>query len=57
MGAGKRLVVVVGGDVISKAVPITSPIFINEPVMFRALAFTKVQEMRSAKSCICWGKL
>lgn len=46
-----------GGDVISKAVPITSPIFINEPVMFRALAFTKVQEMRSAKSLHLLGKV
>lgn len=44
-------------DMISKAVPITCPIFINEPMLSRALAFTKVQEINSAKSLHLSGKV
>lgn len=44
-------------DMVSKDVPITSPIFINGPVMSRAWVSTKVQEMSSAKSLHLSGGL
>lgn len=40
------------GDRISKDVPITALIFVNGPIMHRALALTKVQEMSSAQTCV-----
>lgn len=45
------------GDMVSKDVPITAPIFINGPVMSRAWVSTKVQEMSFAKSFHLSGEL
>lgn len=42
---------------VSKDVPITSPIFINGPVMSWSPAFTKVQEICSAKSLHLSGEV
>lgn len=42
---------------VSKDVPITTPIFINGPLMSRAWVSTKVQEISSTKSLHLSGEL
>lgn len=49
MGAGER------GDVISKDVPITSPIFINGSIMSRPRSSQRYRKLALQRACVCKG--